>query len=252
MGGLSLARRAVAGMVGCRLNTVSNPLCEENRGMNQTGAPASGDPAVNTLQDHLAALQMLRRIRTVLVALLLLSLLVPIAVFVLVETGYIPSGSSAGEHDGFQPLRVSEAALRLAPIVAHGAALLLLLVYLLSVNVCLVGRLGSGRDAMAAFFWMVLVLVLLGAWAPQVLDASLPRAFFSLDSLRSATAELTLTEDGGPLPVTWTQLAMHWARFIGLAVLGAVAVVVADMRFGRTYTLAIRRLRDRMGISVRV
>jgi hypothetical protein len=31
-----------------------------------------------------------------------------------------------------------------------------------------------------------------------------------------------------------------------------VAVVVADMRFGRTYTLAIRRLRDRMGISVRV
>ncbi len=201
------------------------------------------------LEDYIAALKTVRSIRGVFFGLLVLSLLVPLACFAGVQWGKIqtpeaaevstqepagevsPGGSSASIYE------LADATMQFGPFVARLMTLLLILTYFICAHMCLTGRLGGANDSIVAFFWAVFLLLLLIPWQNWIGGGERMRVFYDLGGLLDAQ---------GSLGDDWLTKLTHYVRFIFFPFLGLLTAVVADIRFGRCFRLAMARIRQRL------
>lgn len=201
------------------------------------------------LEDYTSALKTIRSVRSIFFGLLVLSLLVPLASFGGVASKRIqaPAGglsSSAGAPDvsGITLYAAADAGMRFAPFLARLMTLMLVLVYLISVHVCLSGRLGGANDSIVAFVWAVLLLLLLIPWHTWMGGQMRMNVYYSLSSLVDAQ-----NSTGQGLA---SQL-QHYVRFLLFPFLALLTAVVADIRFGRCYSQAMKRIRSSMESAIR-
>lgn len=201
------------------------------------------------LKDYIAALKTVRSIRGVFFGLLVLSLLVPLACFAGAEWGKLQQPEAAQlsteestvevSSGGFSDrlYDIADATLMLGPFVARLMTLLLILTYFITVHMCLTGRLGGANDSIVAFFWAVFLFLLLIPWQNWIGGGERMRVFYDLGGLLDAQDSL-----GGD----WLTKLTHYVRFIFFPFLGLLTAVVADIRFGRCYRLAMARIRQRL------
>ncbi len=186
-------------------------------------------------RDHVEALRTLHRVRSLLFFLLVLALLMPFVVYALIRMGMVdPAAPDATWY------RFSTIGMTLGSFWSLFAGALLVVTYYLSINVCLVGRLGSAGQPIVGLMWMVVLMLLLVEW-PGRDHIHLPGVFFDIAGLLGSPPE----SDGG-----WQASIMHGARFLILPLVSLVASVAADMRYGRGYQLAMRRVKQKLGVTV--
>jgi hypothetical protein len=184
-------------------------------------------------QDYVSALQTLRRMRSFLLALLLIALILPLATFGLHSAELISVPDLGRDIPGNTAYRVVDLGHRFATFAAPMMTILLIGVYLLATNICLIGRLGSGRDAILALFWMFVLLLLLGQWPGGVPVADYPSVIYSTEMLINA-------ESG----TSWFEKSSYYFMFLLLPFLAMLCAIVADLRFGSCYRDAIQRVRE--------
>ncbi len=197
------------------------------------------------LQDSLGALKAVSSIRKSFILILFLALLVPLATFIGVRTDRIeaPAEGTAVQASE-QAVAWYDRAERLmgfAPFVARLMTILLIVTYLMGTNISLSGRLGGAQHSIVAFFWAVLLMLFLIPWNTWVGGGEFPIVFYDVDRL--------LAEDRN-LPGPWDVVVAYYSKFLVVPILGLLAAVVADNRFGKCYQEAIRRVRQQLEISV--
>ena len=189
-------------------------------------------------RDHVEALRTLQRLRSLLFFLLILALLMPFVVYALVRMGMVDP--TAADNDGGTWYRFSTVSMTLGSFWSLFAAVLLIVTYYLSIIVCLVGRLGSAGQPIIGLLWMVVLLLLLLNW-PGRGHVQLPGVFYDLGHLLSSPAN----SEGG-----WSSSLFHGLRFLILPLVSVIAAVAADMRYGRGYQQAMRRVKQKLGVTV--
>lgn len=189
-------------------------------------------------RDHVEALRTLHRVRSLLFFLLILALLMPFVVYALVRMGMVDP--SATDDSGGTWYRFSAIGMTLGSFWSLFAGALLVVTYYLSINVCLVGRLGSAGQPIVGLMWMVVLMLLLVEW-PGREHIHLPGVFFDISTLLGAPPD----PDGG-----WQASMFHGVRFLILPLVSVVAAVAADMRYGRGYQQAMRRIKQKLGVTV--
>ena len=204
------------------------------------------------LEDYTSALKTIRSVRSIFFGLLVLSLLVPLASFGGVASKRIQApdaglSSSAAAEEVVQAPRVTlyalaDAGMRFAPFLARLMTLMLVLVYLISVHVCLSGRLGGANDSIVAFVWAVLLLLLLIPWHTWIGGQIRMNVYYSLS---------TLVEAQNFVGEGWASQLQHYVRFLLFPFLALLTAVVADIRFGRCYSQAMNRIRGSMESAIR-
>lgn len=213
---------------------------------------SKADTTRELLEDYTSALKTIRSVRSIFFGLLVLSLIVPLASFggVVSKRVQAPANmmsSSADMSDeavdsGITFYAVADAGMRFAPFLARLTTLMLVVVYLISIHVCLAGRLGGANDSIVAFVWAVLLLLLLIPWHRWMGGQTRMNVFYSLSSLVDAQNSM-----GDSLAA---QL-QHYVRFLLFPFLALLTAVVADIRFGRSYSQAMKRIRSSMESSIR-
>ena len=198
------------------------------------------------IQDHLLAMQTLHRMRAFFMGVLLLALLMPVVTYGLADMDLLSPAPSTGDSAGQPPkmpvaFHLASGAGELAPPAARMMAVLLIVVYFLNINICLIGRLGSARDTIVALMWIGVLLLFLGPWLSDLLPAGSPRIFHSTS---------VVVEACGEVAQGWPDRASQYAKFLGLPLLGLLTAIVADLRLGRCYRDAVRRAKQRMGITI--
>ncbi len=197
------------------------------------------------LEDYTSALKTIRSVRSIFFGLLILSLVVPLACFGGVASQRINApadGSDVAEASGVSLYAAADASMRFAPFLARLMTLMLVVVYLISVHVCLSGRLGGANDSIVAFVWAVLLLLLLIPWHTWMGGQLRMNVYYSLSSLVDARKLV-----GADLA---SQL-QHYVRFLLFPFLALLTAVVADIRFGRCYRQATKRIRSSMESAIR-
>jgi hypothetical protein len=124
--------------------------------------------------------------------------------------------------------RTIEIVLPIARFTGLAVSGVLIMTYLIGVNICLGGRMGGLCHATSAFFWSIVLVVLLFPWHDLVPGAAiqLPDAFFKLPDLKHGLENLPHT------PLVYVQ---HYGRFIGIPALAILAALVSGVRFGLAY-----------------
>jgi hypothetical protein len=115
--------------------------------------------------------------------------------------------------------------LPIARFTAAVAGMLLVLTLLFAVQLSLVGRLGGAAGLISAFFWSLILFVMVIPWQ-QVLTAAAvaPGALFDLEELLSARA--ALAEDP-----SWQQQGLYYARFLAYPALTLLVWLVVHAKF---------------------
>ncbi len=207
-------------------------------------------------QDHFDALRSIGAARAMFLLLVVLALLVHIGLYCAVKFGRVTTVAPVEQQPTTtQPItaaqtvatttapakqaersaaawrRAIQILIPLSRFVGMVAAVLLGASYFLAVNVCLVGRLGGAGGVTAAFFWSVLLVVLLFPWQHLLAGpgVNVPGAFFSYAEIESVP-DLVLE---GALGQT-----AHYARYLGYPILAILIALVASMRFCRAYRIA--------------
>lgn len=201
------------------------------------------------LEDYTSALKTIRSVRSIFFGLLVLSLIVPLASFggvaskrLQAPADLLASSTAEADDSGITLYAVADAGMRFAPFLARLTTLMLVVVYLISIHVCLAGRLGGANDSIVAFVWAVLLLLLLIPWHRWMGGQTTMNVYYSLNSLIDAQNLL-----GESL---MSQL-QHYVRFLLFPFLALLTAVVADIRFGRCYSQAMKRIRSSMESSIR-
>jgi hypothetical protein len=220
----------------------------------EPGAKASGQIGPELLEDYVSAVKTIRSVRGLIFIFLVLALLVPLASFAGAQFGNIerpdrssPEASTAAEvaePDSYFDLRLYDLAdrtMRVAPFIARLMTLMLVVVYLVSTNVCLSGRLGGASDSVAAFFWAVFLMLLLIPWQSWIGGAEHLAIYYDLD---------TMLDSRENLGDHWTELLSHYVRFLVLPFVGLLTAVVADLRFGRCHREVMKRIHQKLEAAV--
>ncbi len=224
---------------------------------NKPDLRAQGRINHESLDDYISAMKTIRSVRSVFFLLLVVSLLIPLACFGGATWGKIQPSESVGFSDnasgqppaaarapGVSEGRLYEIArhsMRFAPFVARFTILLLILIYLISTNVCLSGRLGGAHDSIVALFWAVFLMLLLIPWHSWIGAGDRVNLFYDLDALLDAQRNLS---------ENWLARLGHYVRFVLFPFLGLLTAVVADIRFGRCYRQVMRRIRRKLEVAV--
>ena len=133
--------------------------------------------------------------------------------------------------------------LPLAEFVGQVACGALLLCYLLNANVALSGRLGGVRGSLSAFFWMLVVLVLLFPWHRWLGEGSgqmqIPGVYLTFEEVTHLPTEFA----------DWPARVLHYVRFLGYPLLVLLIAVVGDRRYARGCRLAQRQVEARLRVQ---
>jgi hypothetical protein len=215
-------------------------------------------------QDYAGAMRTIRAARGLFLLLLLLSLVIHAAAYsfgrwtqFLSETEAVqqevqsPAPAEApGASDLGEPVeRVTwlyylvKMILPLSEFVGQLACGALLLCYLLSANVALSGRLGGVRGSLSAFFWMLVVLILLFPWHRWLGEGSgqvqIPGVYLDFEEATHLPTEFA----DRPAEV------LHYVRFLGYPLLVLVIAVVGDRKYAKGYRLAQRQVEARLRVQ---
>ena len=220
----------------------------------EPSVPASGQIGRELLEDCVSTMKTIRSVRSLIFFFLVLALLVPLASFAGAQFGNLeraedgplaasasaqvaePEGDSSG---AFYSL--ADRSMRVAPFIARLMTLMLIIVYFMSTNVCLSGRLGGANDSVAAFFWAVFLMLLLIPWQSWIGGAEHLAIYYDLDGM------LDSREDLGD---HWTAISRHYVRFLVLPFVGLMTAVVADLRFGRCHRQVMKRIHQKLEAAV--
>ena len=215
---------------------------------------ASGQMGRELLEDSVSAVKTIRSVRGLIFFFLVLSLLVPLASFAGAQFGNIEraaygplTASASGQiaepesDSGGNLYSLADRSMRVAPFVARLMTLMLVVVYFMSTNVCLSGRLGGASDSVAAFFWAVFLMLLLIPWQSWIGGAERFAIYYDLDAM------LDSRENLGD---HWTAVSRHYVRFLVLPFVGLMTAVVADLRFGRCHRQVMKRIHQKLEAAV--
>ncbi len=215
---------------------------------------ASGQIGRELLEDSVSAVKTIRSVRGLVFFFLVLALLVPLASFAGAQFGnleraeYGPRAASAaaqiGEPEsdsGTALYDLAERSMRVAPFIARLMTLMLIIVYFMSTNVCLSGRLGGANDSVAAFFWAVFLMLVLIPWQSWIGGAEHLAIYYDLD---------TMLDSRENLGDHWTDISRHYVRFFVLPFVGLLTAVVADLRFGRCHRQVMKRIHQTLEAAV--
>jgi len=177
--------------------------------------------------------------------LILLSLLIQLTCFVLVRYAKVteaqepaivanaktPASAPAESEEVTKAERWSTVLKWVLPVtryVAFVAGGLLVLTLLLSVKLALVGRTGGVAGYISAFFWSLLLLVVLVPWQ-QVLPGSTVTCgvTYNLGHLLDQTAKIG-TDDAG-----WTVKTLYYVRFIAYPVIVLILMLAVQRKYSR-------------------
>ncbi len=196
----------------------------------------------------------IRSVRGLIFFFLVLALLVPLASFAgaqfgnleRAEPGPLAASASAQEAEPVddssgQFYSLADRRMRVAPFIARLMALMLIIVYFMSTNVCLSGRLGGANDSVAAFFWAAFLMLLLIPWQSWIGGAEHLAIYYDLDAM------LDSRENLGD---HWTAVSRHYVRFLVLPFVGLMTAVVADLRFGRCHRQVMKRIHQKLEAAV--
>jgi len=201
------------------------------------------------LTEYVGAIKMVKSIRQVLLLLLMMMLLIPLVVYGGIKWGKLTESdavttSMAGEVEVIVESRwneVARAAMVIGEQFSGFIVALLAFAYLLSVNINLIGRLGGTKDSIAAFFWIVVVMFFMVPWRNVIWGDQPSLVFYDLDT--------ALASEAG-LENNWLGYANHYGRYLVTPFLFLWTVIVADIRFGSSYRLAIKKVQEELEISV--
>jgi len=202
------------------------------------------------------AFKTLRGVRCLFATLSLLSILVFLAAFVIIEftslmEAQVSPASTAKEApqaaEGKQPPPATASAqpdstgkmievmmadvLPAARFVAVVSAMLLAVAFMQAYWAALVGRLGGVSSFLSAFWWSVILLALLVPWDQVFPSAWAVPALFGLDFHRIPELKQEWIAQRGQMP----GLILYYARFIGYPVIAVLFWLVAMVKFGRGY-----------------
>ena len=215
---------------------------------------ASGQIGRELLEDSVSTVKALRSVRGLVFFFLVLALLVPLASFGGAQFGNIerpdhgPLAASAGAEVG-EPesdsggglYGLAERSMNVAPFVARLMTLMLIIVYFMSTNVCLSGRLGGANDSVVAFFWAAFLMLLLIPWHTWIGGDEYFAIYYDLGSMLDAKPS-----PGDP----WTAHSAYYVRYFVLPFVGLLTGVVADLRFGRCHRQVMKRIHQKIEAAV--
>ena len=214
--------------------------------MQRSDSPVAGD-------EFQQALATVRSAKNVFWWLILLALLVQLTAFVLVQFGGVIRGSTAmPEVAAPATVPAEKATTQLAPItdesaetwrlalgwllpagkfVALASVLLLVLTLMFAVKLALQAQTGGVAGLIGAFFWSLLLLVVLIPWQ-QALPAStvLAGATHNLGDLVTASKQ---ADDAGVMTVL-----LFYGRFLAYPVLALLLLWIVAAKWGRGYRAA--------------
>ncbi len=121
-------------------------------------------------------------------------------------------------------------ALPIAKMAAPLLALLLSLTLLLGVLMILAGRLGGARGMVSAFFWSLILLVLLVPWQAMLPGATIWGVFSDLGEMEAHVARFKAAWGGHE-----TAILTHYLRFLALPGLALLVWLIAGLKFACGY-----------------
>jgi hypothetical protein len=211
------------------------------------------------LQDYSAALGTIRAARGVFLLILVLSLLVHVAAYSAARWGHllepltqlqeprppsVPASTPAAKlASGAEkaPLYsiwyyVVESALPLAEFLGQVSCVLLAVSFLFAALVCLSGGLGGVRGSIAAFYWTLVLFVLLFPWGRWLATSpgagQVPGVYYTVTQLRELSSVFP----------DRIQEVRHYLRFLGYPLLALLIILTADSRFRGGCRLVQRHL----------
>lgn len=215
---------------------------------------ASGQIGRELLEDSVLVVKTIRSVRGLIFFFLVLALLVPLASFAGAQFGNLERGeygplaasesAQVGESEngsGAALYDLADHTMQVAPFIARLMTLMLIIVYFMSTNVCLSGRLGGANDSVVAFFWAVFLMLLLVPWQSWIGGAEHLAIYYDLDVM------LDSRENLGD---HWTDISRHYVRFLVLPFVGLLTAVVADLRFGRCHRQVMKRIHQKLEAAV--
>ena len=198
---------------------------------------------IDTMDIH-DALKTVRTAKCWLVGLVILALLVQVAAFVLVDfnllnvsdssrlAGFQGGDVAANDRDGVIAEIISWA-LAASKFGALVAGTLLCLTVLFSVKLSLVGRIGGPAGFLGAFYWSLLLLMVLIPWQGLLQSSFACGATFNLGQLTHMAGRAR--SNWGASDPSVVKQAFYYARFLGYPVLAMLMTLVVVVRFARGY-----------------
>ena len=194
---------------------------------------------IDSMEFH-DALKCLRAAKCWLLTIILLALVTQLAGFVLVDifpivdhevlTGETVGAASEGDLVLADVLNWGLATSKFAALAAAG---MLALVVMFAVKLSLLGRIGGPAGFLGAFFWSLILLIVLFPWQGMLQSAIACGATFNLGQL---------TEMAGTVKGSWgaetpalVKQTFYYARFLGYPVLAILIALVVMARFARGY-----------------
>jgi hypothetical protein len=191
-------------------------------------------PIMANIADYADALITARKTRNVLVLLLLLMLFFQLALFFTVRykveivPGNPPAAASRASVRQTPPAVIDVLKYLTGLIDFAGVVVPLVLAVNLwfIVSVMLVGRLLGVSRLVSAFFWCILLLVLLFPWQAFLMNQTFTSNEFKIPGVLYTWSELAVR---GRLHPQGISLAiLYWARFVGWPILAIVIVVIVQ------------------------
>ncbi|MCG3138631.1 MAG: hypothetical protein HJJLKODD_02497 [Phycisphaerae bacterium] len=184
--------------------------------------------------ESLSAIRTVRGMRTILFSILILALLVPLVVYgVNYYSSMMQPSTTSAPAVGQDWQRWLPMLMTAGAFCARLAVVLLLVVYFLTAQICLTGRLGGTHDALSGLMWMVVLMLWLVPWHHWMTGQPMHLVFYEVSQLQQALSGL-----GGD----WISKAEHYSQFLVMPLLGLLTAVVADIRVGRGCRTALRRI----------
>ncbi len=194
---------------------------------------------IDSLEFH-DALKSIRAAKCWLMVIIFLSLGAQLAGFVLVDMfPIVDQRALTGEAGGAEieddkvVADVINWALAASKFAALAAAGMLSLVVMFAVKLSLLGRIGGPAGFLGAFFWSLILLVVVFPWQGALDSAVACGATFNLGQL-TAMAQDARESWGAENPALVKQ-TFYYARFLGYPVLAVLITLVVMVRFGRGY-----------------
>jgi hypothetical protein len=117
--------------------------------------------------------------------------------------------------------------------IALASGLLLVLTLMFAVKLSLLERMGGVAGLMSAFFWSLVLFVLVVPWQDVLVDSFASGALYSLGDLVASRNQMDHQ---------WGGTILHYARFVAYPVVTVLVWVVVQLKFARGYRQIVSSL----------